>query len=182
MGNLLTDTYGCVVDIYDRIKKWHELGDDNDAKLRLFYLECKRNLAVLDCIGTRKVANVSIDEAEPQYIALLLEIDILEMIFLANSENIAFFKVLSQKAEVKTKGKDCLPDEIMTDKANQNKSIIQWAMFIYVRVSVLKKLAEMKKGQKSLKKIKYRQRLHNIKVAYLGIVNQLKKQETLKIF
>jgi len=185
--SFIPDTYGCATDVYDRIKKWRDLGDDNDARLRLFYLECKRNLAVLDCIGTRRTSE-STDESELRFIAPLLETNMLEMLFLADPEGTSLFKVLAKKATVETKGKDSFEDESgqvpglhgSSGNKARTKTVIQWAMFIYVRVAALKKLAEMRDGLDSLKKIKYRQRLYNIKAAYLGIIEELTEQEAIK--
>jgi len=42
---------GNLTSLYDRLSKWQQLGDDTVARIRLFYMECKRNLAVLDCVA-----------------------------------------------------------------------------------------------------------------------------------
>ena len=44
---LLKGLYNLGTDCIDRYGKWKQLGDDVDAKIRLLYLECRRNLALL---------------------------------------------------------------------------------------------------------------------------------------
>ena len=179
MLDIVKGVYDISTNIYDRYAKWKSLDKEVSVKIRLLYLECKRNLALLDCISERARKDTKVNESEFLSIAALLETDILEMVFMEGEKETKLFETLSQKVDVELTRDDVSGEEGI-NSAKQRKSVIQLVMYVYVRVSILKKLASSKEGSKVLKNIKYRKRLENIKSAYISIIKGLSRSYAVK--
>lgn len=171
--------YEPLTNVIEKITEWRRLRHDVKTQMRLFYLECQRNLALLDAVnlenGTKKK---KIDTADQDYldIAQCLETEILEMTFLTGEKNNRFFRKLC----LEVNDLDDVEEEEESDKSsNKNETIITRAVYLYIRIHTLKKLARIPNSGKALKKIRFRTRLKNIRGTYIFLVNQLNKYEEL---
>lgn len=175
----IMDFIGMGINIFDRLDKWHNLKQDVDAKIRLLYLECRRNLALLDCINEESI-HTETGNIEILKLFKLLETDILELIFMDGEQGNKLFKALSKNMVNADLEND--DGESAADNKNKiNTTVIQTAMYCYVRISVLKKLGSISDEITILKNIHYKKRLSNMRKALLAIIKNLQHFESIKI-
>jgi hypothetical protein len=167
-------------DIFDRYQRWKLLGKDVDAKLRLFYLECRRNLSLLDCIKMKNEAGAFINDKELLKTARLLNVDVLELVFMDGEKSHHLFEILSSPSGFQCEEWEEMEANTPSDNLSKKRTLLQLAMFVYVRIMVLKDIAELKDGQTTLKNMKYGVRLSNIKNAYLILVKKLHAHPAIK--
>lgn len=166
--------------VFDRGKEWKALEKDVHAKTRLLYLECRRNLALIDCMKLEN-KDKTISAADLLTIAGLLETNIIEMIFMDSEKGNKFFDILAKSVDQKYGNEN---DEVTGDpheiKGKGEKSIIKTAMFAYVRISLIKKLSSLPPKSKILDNIKLKTRLINIRDAMLSIVKKLREEDIIQ--
>jgi len=168
--------------VFDRLNKWKQLEKDGHAKTRLLYLECRRNLALIDCMKLGD-QNENGSAADLLNTAGLLETEILEMIFMDSEKGNKFFELLSKSVAQKN---DDGNDEVTGDpdgikiKGKGKKSIIEAAMFAYIRISLIKKLSSLTPNSSILDNINLKTRLKNIRNAILSIVKKLHEEDIIK--
>lgn len=169
---MVKEYFGIGTDVLDRYTKWHNLKRDVNAKIRLLYLECRRNLALLDCINTDKLN----DEAclsDLLKLMLLFETDILEMIFMDGEKGNKLFDIFLKPIVAEKENED-------DSEKKEMRTFVQAAMFIYVQASVLKKLGKPDIKASVLKKINYKVRISNLKKALSEIVKNLGDHNAVK--
>lgn len=156
------------VDIFDRISKWNTITGNSKAKLRLLYLECQKNLTLIDSLNLNKN-----DEIDNDYISIIncIETDILEMIFFEGKESKKFLEILK-----KTIIKKNIENEVDGIEEKSMKALT----FVYIKIDVLKKLTTIKNEGIALRKINFKVRLKNIRDGLLKIVKTLKKFDEVK--
>ena len=158
-------------ELIDRIGKWRQLGNDVSTKLRLLYLECRRNLALLSTLHLGDDAR-EVPQDDPDYRAVIphLETEVLELAFFEGRENEGFFKVLEET--LKPGEETALKD--MDDAATRgSRTLLHEAVALYVSVTTLRKLAALPgKGQAS-REIQFKTRLRNIRASLRAIVASL---------
>lgn len=171
--------YNPITDLYDRIGKWKQLQDDLATKVRLLYLECCRNLALLNSLNlSRSGTKAKIDDPDFLAAAAALEVEILEMIFFEGEKNSKFFKLLSKKIEMQPEESDAAPLPPGAETSAE-RNIIQAAVSLYISIATLKKVAVMPRTGKALKRINFRTRLANIRTNLLAIVKVLAAAEEI---
>ena len=163
------------VEVIDRAMRWHQSNLDAKAKTRLLYLECKRNLALLSCVDLSDKSSSKASDDDYLEIAKQLDKDVLEMIFIDGEEGTKFFKYLKTINE-----KFWFEKEIDSDADEKELNLANTAMQVYLRISVIQKIAKMNKKGEAMKKIFYRTRLRNIQTALLQIVKSLHEKDEIK--
>ena len=74
--------YNPITNLIDRMAEWKQLKNDVNTKLRLLYLECMRNLALLETLDLdTDHDDIPTDDEDYLSMAECLDIEILEMIF-----------------------------------------------------------------------------------------------------
>ena len=165
--------YHPFTDIYDRLGKWKQFHKDIHTKLRLFYLECRQNLELLNILDfNQDNEEILTTDEDFKSVAGQLETEVLEMIFLEGKKNNKFYEVLRKKIDIE--------EEEDNEKQKKKKSLIQACVYLYVKIAILKKIAGIERKGKALKKIYFRARLNNIRYNYLSIVKALCQHKEIK--
>lgn len=176
---LIDTAYSPITDLYDRISKWKQLKDDLAIKTRLLYLECARNLALLATVQLDKTGSeIKADDADYLAVIATLEIEILEMLFFEGEKNSKFFKLLNAQMETAL-------DDPSLEKQNRSSekkppTVIQACVSLYVSIYTLKKIAQMPRTGKALRKVNFRTRLRNIRTNFVAIVQMLSRQKEVE--
>lgn len=148
--------------IFDRIKLWKEVKDGVKTQYRLLYLECMRNLDLIDVLNFE---NGEGNDEDFKSIIKLLELDFIELTFF-NSNNIEVLQKLTySKVEY-------INEEDNSTSLRQNP-----LTSVYLKIKTVQKLVELEKKGKALKNINYKVRLKNIKSGLLKIVKILSKEK-----
>lgn len=176
---ILKGLYIIGTDCIDRYSKWKQLGDDVDAKIRLLYLECRRNLALLDCLRMEKGRAKGTESAALLKIIPLLETSIIEMAFMDDQKGKRLFDILNKEIDLNPGKKPAAKDNTETMKDKKRKTRIKVAMSIYASVKTLEGLTKLNADAKMLKKIDYRRRIENIRKAYLCLIISLHKEPAI---
>ena len=150
--------------IFDRYEKWAKLRNKTDVKIRLLYLECRRNLALIDCIPEEGGDLKTLFQ-----IVQKLETNVLEMVFMEDDGNKNFINALMKSGE----------DSKKREPEKRSKTILGIGMSLYVRVYILKRLFELHDAKSKLKNIRYEKRLKNIKDSYRSMVLGLYKTQAM---
>lgn len=177
---ILDTAYSPITDLYDRIAKWKQLKDDVAIKVRLLYLECSRNLALLSTINLdRAGSEIKFDDAD--YIAIMsyLEIEILEMLFFEGEKNSKFFKLLNTRMDTTLEDPN-LEKQSAGSKDRTPPTVIQACVSLYVSIDTLKKISKMPRKGSAMKKVNFRTRLRNIRSNFLAIVEMLSRQKEVE--
>lgn len=177
---ILDTAYSPITDLYDRISKWKQLKDDLAIKARLLYLECSRNLALLNTINLERGGS-EIKADDEDYIAIVnsLEIEILEMLFFEGEKNSKFFKLLNARMDT-TLDDPNLEKQTAGSKNQTPPTVIQACVSLYVSIDTLKKISKMPRKGRALKKVNFRTRLRNIRSNFLAIVQMLSRQKEVE--
>jgi hypothetical protein len=162
--------YGLLSDVYDRLSKWRDLRRETHTKLRLLFLECRRNLEILEVIELEKTNGIHTDDEDFKSAANALSIEVIEMVFLGEKGSGKLYEILRKKMRVtETTGHGEDEDE----SHEREMSVMQAIVYLYVKIATLKKILSIERKGSALKKIYYRSRLSNIKVNFLNIVKML---------
>ena len=176
---LLKGLYNIGTDCIDRYGKWKQLGDDVDAKIRLLYLECRRNLALLDCLSMEKRRMTGTENAALLKIIPLLDTSIIEMAFMDDQKGKKLFEILNKGVDLKLSEKRTAKREKQPGKDKRRSTRIKVAMYIYTSVKVLEGLNRLNAEGKMLRRLDYKKRISNIKVAYLCLVKSLHEESAI---
>lgn len=177
---ILDTAYSPITDLYDRISKWKQLKDDLAIKVRLLYLECSRNLAVLNTIILER-GGAEIKADDEDYIAIVssLEIEILEMLFFEGEKNSKFFKLLNERMDTALDDPN-IEKQRAGSKDQTPPTVIQACVSLYVSIDTLKKISKMPRKGSALKKVNFRTRLRNIRSNFLAIVQMLSRHKEVE--
>ena len=176
---LLKGLYNIGTDCIDRYSKWKQLGDDIDAKIRLLYLECRRNLALLDCLRMEKGRMTGTESAALLKIIPLLDTSIIEMVFMDDQKGKKLFELLNKEVDLKLNEERTIKIERQAGKIKQRQTRIKVAMYIYTSVKVLEGLSRLNADEKMLRKLDYKRRISNIRSAYICMVKSLHKEPAI---
>ena len=176
---LLKGLYNIGTDCIDRYSKWKQLGDDIDAKIRLLYLECRRNLALLDCLRMEKGRMTGTESAALLKIIPLLDTSIIEMVFMDDQKGKKLFELLNKEVDLKLNEERTIKIERQAGKIKQRQTRIKVAMYIYTSVKVLEGLSRLNADEKMLRKLDYKRRISNIRAAYICMVKSLHKEPAI---
>ena len=160
---LLKGLYNLGTDCIDRYGKWKQLGDDVDAKIRLLYLECRRNLALLDCLRMEKGRMTKTESAALLKIIPLLDTSIIEMAFMDDQKGKKLFELLNKEVDLKLTEERTIKGKKQTGNAKRRPTRIKVAMRIYTSVKVLEGLSRLNADEKMLRKLDYKRRISNIR-------------------
>ncbi|MBN2533134.1 MAG: hypothetical protein JXB88_09585 [Spirochaetales bacterium] len=168
--------YNPLITMYDRLNTWKQFRKDIDTKLRLFYLECRQNLELLSILNLEP-GNDEIHYDDQDYNTIIEQLTtvILEMIFLEGKKN-KFYEVLRKVIDTEEDEEDTMDENISRKK----KSLIQACVYLYVKITTLKKIAKIEKKGKALKKIYFRTRVNNIQNNLVNIVKALNQHKEIK--
>jgi hypothetical protein len=165
------DIIDSTLSVVEKYSTWRQLKKDTGAILRLLYLESKRNSNLLSSIKyENKIRNTKNQESEFNGIITALEIEILELIFMAGKSNSKVFEFMKNPSEF----------DIDDDENFINETPLNALSFLYVKIWALKKLITMNQSS-VLKKINYKVRLKNIQSAYISLMINLEKVPEVKI-
>ena len=159
MGNI-----EAAIDIFDRIKKWKNIGDANNTKLRLLYLEISKNLDVLNSIKLKKEKGVKFNA--PDYLELIdiLDTTILEVTFMESDSTERLFKNFKKFNISEIKSEYGKKDDNEKDKLKEPMDLL---IFLYKKINSFKSLKTLFASEnKALRNINFKVRLNNIKHAY----------------
>ncbi|HCU67996.1 MAG TPA: hypothetical protein DGF30_01940 [Desulfomicrobium sp.] len=176
---LLKGLYNIGTDCIDRYSKWKQLGDDVDAKIRLLYLECRRNLALLDCLRMEKGRMTGTESAALLKIIPLLDTSIIEMAFMDDQKGKKLFELLNKEVDLKLTEERTIKSEKQAGKIKRRQTRIKVAMHIYTSVKVLEGLNRLNTDGKMLKRLDYKKRISNIKAAYVCLVKSLHEESAI---
>ena len=106
--------YDPLTNMYDRLSTWKQFRKDVDTKLRLFYLECRQNLELLNILDLNP-ENDEILTTDQDFKTIIgqLSTEVLEMVFLEGKRNNKFYEVLRKVIDT---------EEEEEDKQNEKKS------------------------------------------------------------
>ena len=176
---LLKGLYNLGTDCIDRYGKWKQLGDDVVAKIRLLYLECRRNLALLDCLRMEKGRMTKTESAALLKIIPLLDTSIIEMAFMDDQKGKKLFELLNKEVDLKLTEERTIKGKKQTGNAKRRPTRIKVAMRIYTSVKVLEGLSRLNADEKMLRKLDYKRRISNIRAAYICMVKSLHKEPAI---
>ncbi len=151
-----------VLGIFDRIKSWKDIKDGVTTQYRLLYLECMRNLDLMDCF---KIDKSNKNDPDLKSLIKALELDYIELTFFDNNNTQILHKLINCKIEYKSE----------ENKINGFKSNLLTS--VYLKIRTIKKLAEIEKKGEALRNINYKVRLANIKEGLLKIVKILGEEK-----
>ncbi len=169
--------YGILSDVYDRLSKWRDLKREIHTKLRLLYLECRRNLEMLEVVELEKTNGIYTDDEDFKSVANALSIDVLEMVFLEEKGSGKLYEILRKKMSVTETIKH---GEDGDESRDRDMSVMQAIVYLYVKIATLRKILAIEKKGVALKKIYLRSRLSNIKLNFLNIVTMLACHKEVK--
>ena len=166
-GEIINSTFK----VYQQFSDWRQFNKDTDAILRLLYLESMRNI---NLISTLNFDNKSIrtDDAYKK-MALLIETDILNLVFLDGKKSTKLFSVMNDISQIGLEDEDA-------DDQEKNKNSLNALVYLYVKIWTLKKLASFDSKGKALNSIRFRARLKNISKVYHSFADSLRKLDEIK--
>lgn len=166
-----------LTNMYDRLSTWKQFRKDVDTKLRLFYLECRQNLELINILDLNP-ENDEIHTSDQDFKTIIgqLNTEVLEMVFLEGKKNNKFYEVLRKVIDTEEEEEDQKNEK----KNKKEKSLIQACVYLYVKIATLKKIVQIERKGKALKKIYFRSRLNNIQNNFLNIVKALSQHKEIK--
>lgn len=159
------------VSMIEQFNNWRQMRKDIDAVIRLLYLESARNINLLEALNYEGKSLKSDDDAYKKA-ALLLETEILNMIFLEGKKSSRIFKIMEKMSDIE------LEDEDGTSET-EKRHTLNALSFIYIKIWTLKKLVQLETKGKALKSIRYRNRMKNILSAYHSVLRNLKDMDEI---
>ena len=173
LGDITSTTWAIV----DRFTKWKQGRYNTGARLRLLYLECERNVALVRCINTSDTLSGvgRIPKGIPM--ASELDTDILEMAFLEGFEGRSFLMGIKD-ARIQV-GETDDDSTSQTDKMNSLSGALA---SILVRVTLLKKLARVVKSHEDAidYTVDIAKRLQNLQKDYVEVIKLLATLEPIE--
>lgn len=160
--------------IYDRIDKWKSLKNNVESQIRLIYIECRKNMALLEIVKEEK----GYKDEEIIKIIGKLNIEITESIFCPGEGNKKLFKKLSKKIKVKIPNdiEGQLPFSYSPEEYNIYKTLLT----IYLKIYSVQLFAELKKEKVENLKILFSVRLKNIKDLLHLVITEMRKLDEIK--
>ncbi len=149
------DVLGIAGGLFDRWQQYREAREDAAALVRLLYIECRRNLALLDAL------NLDGSQDDPDYVNVAqgLETAILEQVFMTG--------------EKQTKALDKIRQQTASSSEEIPVNTTDALMRLYVKITTVQKISRLDADGKALKAIHYRTRLKNVKQQLLQIIPEL---------
>ncbi len=178
---LIKDIFEIGTGLSERYQKWKDLGDDANAEVRFLYLECKRNLAIRECMDTSEKQPSSIEEIELLSFAPLLETGVSELIFLDGEKSVKLLTILAKQRNLSTEVAK-FETTVVNGGRNKPKTLLKIAMFVYTRVHFLKKVSQLVPKKSLFKPPQYKNHLLNIKSSYLTMLKGLHEHQAVKTF
>jgi len=167
-GEIINSTFK----VYQQFSDWRQFNKDKDAILRLLYLESMRNI---NLISTLNFDNKSIRTDDDAYkkIALLIETDILNLVFLDGKKSTKLFSVMNDISQIGLEDED-------PDNQENNKNSLNALAYLYVKIWTLKKLSSFDSKGKALKSVRFRARLKNIYEIYYNFAGSLRTLDEIR--
>lgn len=160
--------------LLDRSFQWVQAKQDNDSKIRMLYLECLRNLGLLDCLNLESPKASKSNDPDFIAVAKLIDVGIIELVFAEGKRNHLLFKSLSKTVSVNL-------DNTEQEDDKDPKTLLEALLYLYKKSFVLSKLIAVEKKGNALKRINFRVRLHNFRAALLCVVKKLETFDEVKI-
>jgi hypothetical protein len=154
---------GLVAGLWQRWLEFERLRHDEKALAHVLLLELRRNLSLID------VLRLDDDEAQDsdgfRIVATGLETEVLEQLFMPDKYSRALLEELSKI-------------ELSDDEGDLGSSVPvkNVLMSLYVRMTSLKKLAELPRDLDGVRRIHYRTRLHRIQLDLIHVIQELERR------
>lgn len=167
-GEIINSTFT----VYEHFKSWRQFNKDTNAVLRLLYLESMRNINLISTLNFDD-KNIKTDDDAYKRLALLLETDMLNLVFLDGKKSTNLFSVMSDLSQLKFEEED-------SDEHDNSKNTLSALVYLYVKIWTLRKLASFDSKGKALKSIRFRARLKNIFNVYQLFTDNLRNLDEIK--
>ncbi len=164
------DVFDTTLSVIEKYSAWRQMKKDTGAVLRLLYLESKRNSNLLSCINQDYNNKTKKQEFDFKELISALEIEILELIFMAGKSSSKVFEFMKDSADFE------LDDDF---EAQESENPLNALSFLYVKIWTIKKLVSINQST-VLRKINYKVRLKNINSAYISLLVNLEKVPEIK--
>jgi hypothetical protein len=169
--------YNLLTDVYERLSKWKQLRNEIHTKLRLLYLECRRNLEILEVVELEQTNHIHTDDEDYKSVIKALGTDILEMVFLEGKSSNKLYESLRKEFKFREIGEH---DDKEQAGREESVSVMQAIVYLYVKIDTLKKILAIEKKGSALKKVYLRSRLSNIKENFINVVTFLSCHKEVK--
>lgn len=152
--------------LFDKIEKWQKLKGEVQTRYRLLYLECKRNLSLIDCLNLEKG-----DGQDKDLLNIIpkLSTDIIELVFLDSSNRKILKSILNAQTDFEAESKNT-----KVEKLNSITSV-------YIKITTLKSIYELNPNGNMLKRINYKTRIKNIQNGLLTLIEVLSDSEDFEL-
>ena len=144
-----------ILNIAEKINKSAKEFKENKLFDKLFYLECRHNLDLINCLNFEKAKYF---DEDVKSIIRNLDTSIIEVYFI-------------EKVRTSSIYKDII-DKIVSDKDFKGRLFEN----IYLKIKVLKKIVDIPKKDEGLKKIRFTQRLNNFRKLLLELIKSIDLQ------
>ena len=160
------------VSMIQQFNNWKQLRKDIDAVIRLLYLESMRNVNLLESLDFEK-RNIKTDDDGFKKISLMLETDVLDLLFLEGRKSSKLFRIMEKMSDLELEEEDDFT-------AGNGRHTLNALSFIYIKIWTLKKLIVLDTKGRALKNIRYRSRIKNILSAYDIVLKNLREMDEIK--
>ena len=169
--------YNVLTDVFDRLARWKGLKNEIHTKLRLLYLECRRNLELLQIVELENTDGIHTDDEDYKSVVRALGTEVLEMIFLDGRANNRLYESLRHGFRFREIAEH---ENHAVSSNDRHVSLIQAVVYLYVKIDTLKKILTIEKKGNALKKVYLRARISNIKESFINVVDILSCHKEVK--
>jgi hypothetical protein len=142
-----------------------ELGLAADEMLRLLFLECRANLAILEVVDMEQ-RQADEDQEPLSGAAAILETEILERCLLAGKSNREIFRKIR-----KVDSQDPLAED---ETPAGGSAVASRLLNLYTAVSALQRISSGKVKAGAIRKIRYKNLLRNVRASLLAVLPGLR--------
>lgn len=182
IGTIASNATGVVSQVINGIDRYQNLKADEDAYIRLLYLEILHNLEVLETIKEDGLNGVKHnDDAFKEFINQL-SLDVMAGIFApGGKKNKKIFDFLADNGEIKYTNKSgvLIGQEDITDEKVIETSVLKTIVFLVTKIEMLKKIANVG-NQDFMKTLRLKPRIKNIKIRLAFLKEKIKNYEKLE--
>jgi len=177
----MSNVSGVVGQVISRFDMYQTLKADEDAYIRLLYLEVLHNLELLNTISLDKLIGVKHNDAAFKSLMDQLSLEVMAGLFVpGGKQNKKVYNFLAKNGTIKyTNQAGILADQENKEKELIETTVLKTIVFLVTKIEVLQKLANAGK-QDFMKDLRLKTRVKNIKIRLNFLRGKLREYDKLE--
>ena len=181
ISEIASNATGVLRQVISGVDKYQNIKADEDAYIRLLYLEVMHNLEVLNAISLDKLVGVKHNDPAFKNLMDQLSLEVMAGLFApGGKQNKKIYNFLAKNGTIKYTNQAGMLEGQETEENEQiETTVLKTIVFLVTKIEVLKKLANVGK-QAFMKDLRLKTRVKNIKIRLNFLREKLREYDKLE--